>query len=265
MKIRTYTIPANIRKEQTLVLAADLHDQPYDGVLRAIQKIRPDRIFVCGDVLNARIGREGIYEERPGSGQHLRDSKYAPGFLSGLPSIAKTYFTTGNHELYFDGEDERQLAEAGIVFLKDDYLHDGELVIGGLTSPYHVLAGTGRSHNKEESDARWAAIFDGVRLSWLDRFEKEPGFKILLCHHPEFYDPYIRPHKKIDLILSGHTHGGQIRLFGKGLFAYGQGFFPKYDGGLYDGRLIVSRGLSNTSRIPRLFNPGELAVVRLVK
>lgn len=87
--------------------------------------------------------------------------------------------------------------------------------------------------------------------------------RILLDHHPENYDQYTRM-REIDLILSGHNHGGQIRLLGKGVYARNQGLFPKYDGGIFDNRLIVSRGLSNTLPIPRFWNPIELVYIDLL-
>jgi len=91
------------------------------------------------------------------------------------------------------------------------------------------------------------------------------GYKILLCHHPEYYERYIRG-LDIDLTLSGHAHGGQIRIFGQGLFAPGQGILPQVTSGLYDGRLIVSRGLCNTAwPIPRLNNETELVMVELMR
>ena len=69
----------------------------------------------------------------------------------------------------------------------------------------------------------------------------------------------------IDLTLSGHAHGGQIRLLGQGLFAPGQGVLPRYTSGVYEGRLIVSRGLANTTFVPRLFNPTEMVYIHLQK
>ena len=84
----------------------------------------------------------------------------------------------------------------------------------------------------------------------------------LLCHHPEYWPRYVRD-LPVDLTLSGHAHGGQIRLFGQGLFAPGQGLFPRYTSGVHEGRLVISRGLANTTRIPRLFNPTELVCVHL--
>ena len=91
-----------------------------------------------------------------------------------------------------------------------------------------------------------------------------------MCHHPEYWcmqPPMLKDHP-IDLVLSGHAHGGQIRLFGQGLFAPGQGLLPRYTGGLYEGphgNMIVSRGLANTAPppIPRLFNPREVVTIRL--
>ena len=94
---------------------------------------------------------------------------------------------------------------------------------------------------------------------WLDDFAGQEGFHILLSHQPEYY-PFIP--NNIELMLSGHAHGGQIRLFRRGLFAPGQGWYPKYTKGKYDNRLIISAGLSNTaSPIPRLFNPTEVVFV----
>lgn len=83
------------------------------------------------------------------------------------------------------------------------------------------------------------------------------GYKILLCHHPEYY-PLIAPYA--DLIVAGHTHGAQWRFFGLGVFAPNQGWFPKYSKGKYD-KMIVSAGLTNTTWVPRINNPCELVIV----
>lgn len=94
-------------------------------------------------------------------------------------------------------------------------------------------------------------------LDWLKDFETQEGFKLLLCHHPEYRDRYLKG-RKIDLILAGHAHGGQIRILDQGLFAPGQSLLPRYTSGVH-GNMVISRGLSNTaSFIPRLGNPPEI-------
>lgn len=177
--------------------------------------------------------------------------------------IAPVIFSTGNHELYLDEEDKSLLENIGITLLDDSYKRFGDIVFGGLSSPYKIFAGTGTVHTKAEHKHRWDMVFGNVNTGWLNEFEKQEVYKILLCHHPEFYEPFLKDRNVIDLILSGHAHGGQIRLFGRGLYAYGQGWFPKFTKGIYDGKLIVSVGLSNTSKIPRVGNPTELVYVEL--
>ena len=99
-------------------------------------------------------------------------------------------------------------------------------------------------------------------LGWLADYTAQEGFHLLLCHHPEYWPRYLRA-LPIELTLSGHAHGGQIRLFGQGLYAPGQGLLPKYTSGVYENRLVVSRGLSNNVMVPRLFNPTELVYLDL--
>ncbi len=92
---------------------------------------------------------------------------------------------------------------------------------------------------------------------WLSSFAAVDGFHILLSHHPEYYPPVPG---NVEVVLSGHAHGGQWRIFGHGVWSPGQGFWPKWTKGVY-GRMVVSAGLSNTARIPRFFNPTEVVYV----
>lgn len=117
-----------------------------------------------------------------------------------------------------------------------------EITVGGLTSAFY---------NKCEFYDPKENMKIVPNLEWLNEFEKQDGYKILLDHHPENYELYTKD-MNIDLILSGHNHGGQIRLSGKGVYARNQGFFPNYDGGMFDNKLVISRGLSNTMPFPRL-------------
>ncbi|NCC86735.1 MAG: hypothetical protein EOM05_02550 [Clostridia bacterium] len=156
------------------------------------------------------------------------------GFLSSLSKIATTYFSFGNHEVQFDVLSESEIQNTGAILLDNEYKTHGEILIGGHTPSTDFL--------------------------WLDEFENKKGFKLLLCHQPEYYKKYLK-HRNVDLILSGHAHGGQFRPFGVPLYAPGQGFFPRYTCGFYEGKLIVGRGLSDVRLIPRLFNPTEIVVI----
>ena len=140
-------------------------------------------------------------------------------------------------------------------------------MIGGLSSAY-VLGY--RRWRAEQGGERYPVpgnihhIARGVQpeTDWLGDYCVQAGWRLLLCHHPEYWPRFLRE-LPIPLTLSGHAHGGQIRIFGRGLYAPGQGFLPKYTSGLYEGRLLVSRGLSNNVVIPRLFNPTELVYLDL--
>lgn len=260
IKVNCSFIESSVR----IAVISDLHNS-VNSVTKMIENDkRVSFIVINGDILYAGGKKHSIYDHMPDSGQHLRNAKNALALLREAVKTTTVIFSTGNHELYFDNEDRALLNDLGVHFLDDKFQRFGDIVFGGLSSPYKILAGTGRAHTKAEHKRRWEMVFDNVNTSWLDEFERQEGYKILLCHHPEFYEPFLKNRTGIDLILAGHAHGGQIRILGKGLFAYGQGFLPKYTKGIYDNKLIVSAGLSNTSKIPRIWNPTELVCVDLV-
>lgn len=99
-------------------------------------------------------------------------------------------------------------------------------------------------------------------ISWLPNFVTAPGHHILLSHHPEYW-PELRD-MNIELVLSGHAHGGQWRFYNPfkkesiGIYASGQGWFLKWTRGVYENRLVVSAGLRNTAWAPRIGNPTEV-------
>lgn len=150
-------------------------------------------------------------------------------------------------------ENRRVLEEAGIRVLDNEFVRAGALCIGGLSSGY--LRPKSRYENPPAPDADFPA-----------RFAREEGYHILLCHHPEYWMPYIAG-RGIELTAAGHAHGGQWRVFGRGIYAPGQGFFPRYTSGLYrqgSDTLAVSRGMTNSVRwVPRFFNPCEILLLDL--
>ncbi len=158
-------------------------------------------------------------------------------FPAACASVFPTFVTLGNHDIE-NSVDPGRIASSGAVLLDNASTRFRGVAIGGLSSA-------------EEPDIRF-----------LEEFSREEGFRLLICHHPEYYDRYIKK-TSVDLTVSGHAHGGQWRLFGRGVFAPGQGLLPKYTSGAYDGgRLIVGRGLGDSHPvIPRINDPFEIVVI----
>lgn len=223
-----YRVAADVPRELTFAFVSDLHGCPNAPVVEAIEKLAPDAVLVGGDFIhNARIWESGIE------------------FLELAAGVAPTFAALGNHEFQSGLDVRRLVRNSGATLLDDDFVSFGGIMIGALSSGFDP-----------EGDG-------GVDLRFLDRFSKKPGFKVLLCHHPEYYDRFIKQ-RDIDLTLSGHAHGGQWRFFGRGVYAPGQGLFPKYTSGAYDGgRLIVGQGLGNAVVVPRIFNAPQLVVIRI--
>jgi len=91
----------------------------------------------------------------------------------------------------------------------------------------------------------------------------QPGFRLLMCHHSEYFRKHVAPFD-IDLTVSGHAHGGQVRIGRQGLYAPGQGILPRWTSGFYfSDRLLVSRGLTNATWAPRINCGCELILLHL--
>lgn len=257
-----------------IALVADLHNRACPGLIEALAAQQPDVIAIAGDLMesvkpltHADIP-EGLEADNPDDPLWKRamyrllftadtlygrirgvplidpENRIAFAFLRQAVEIAPVYYGLGNHERFITRRTYEAIEATGATLVHNAYVRTWagqcELIIGGLSSRRHV---------------RWLEDFRKAGRSGGD-----PAVKVLLCHRPEVYDMLALPG---DVILSGHVHGGQWRLFGRPVFAPGQGLFPRYAGGLYHGRLVVSRGLSNTAHVPRLGNPMELAIVEV--
>lgn len=248
-----YSVKGSFGRELTFALLSDLHSKETTQVreiLDALERHKPDYILMPGD----------IFERLDGS--HALAKKAGFELMRASAGIAPTFYSFGNHEnggirswnklkwctiksipKYYDADELRQITECSVTILDDGYTVRDGIAFGGLSSG---LINEGRRPDTE----------------WLDDFCREECPKVLLCHHPEYYPEYLRE-KNIDLIASGHAHGGQWRIFGRGVFAPGQGLFPKYTSGVYDQRLVVSRGLKASGTIPRIFNSPEIVFVKV--
>lgn len=234
IKTTEYNVIAKNAKPMTAVVVSDLHDHINEPVIDIIKQVDPDVILVPGDFIHS----SSVYER-------------GLDFLRTVSKIKPTFCSLGNHEHHFDGNIKSLVNDTGAVLLDNQsYVFNG-LNIGGLSSGYKYGEKQKRLGKTPAPD-----------LEWLDKYSKQDGYKILMSHHPEYYVTYIK-NLQIDLVLSGHAHGGQIRLFGHGIIAPGQGFFPKYTNGIYDNRLIVSRGIGNQFIVPRFNNPPEIIVIKV--
>ena len=251
-----YTLPGP--RALRLALVSDLHDRPGDEALASLRRRKPDLICIVGDFVLGRAPREGW---------KLEQSPHAMAFLRACAELAPCFVSLGNHEWMLAPEDLALLSDTGVSLLDDAWTGWEDLCIGGLSSG---RIGHYRAYRAAFPEVRYPyarnlrrlGARSGPETAWLPGFAARPEYKLLLCHHPEYWPRVVRP-LPVDLTLSGHAHGGQIRLFGQGLFAPGQGLLPRYTSGVHEGRLVISRGLANTTRIPRLFNPTELVYVQL--
>ena len=217
---------------------SDLHNAEFGEknarLLNILSEKKPDIIVITGDLVDAR---------------HT-DVSIALSFAEEAVQIAPVYYVTGNHEASLSQYEELKtgLESAGVTVLEDKAVQlkrSGSFItLIGLSDPNFAI----RSNIFNEVPAM-------ISTKLNDLMKDETNYTILLSHRPELFTTYVSC--GVDLVLSGHAHGGQFRLpLIGGLVAPNQGFFPKYDAGLYaEGRtnMIVSRGIGN-SIIPLRFN-----------
>ena len=237
-----------------LAVVADLHSRAGAEVLdiiRAVKDMAPDLVLMPGDIFERLDGK------------NTRGMQAGLSLMRACAQIAPTVYSIGNHEnggtrswnklkwmgiksipKYFDAEQIEMIKSCGVTLLDDSYTLIDGIAIGGLSSG---LINLGRRPD----------------LEFLNSFCHLDSPKILLCHHPEYFDKYLSD-KNIMLTVSGHAHGGQWRIFGRGVFAPGQGLFPKYTSGIYNNALAVSRGLKPGGLIPRIFNSTEVMEINLL-
>ncbi len=236
----------------SIALVCDTHNTAPAPILRSLEKHRPAIITIAGDILAGQPMSDGLI---------VQEEKNALPLLRGCADIAPTYLSVGNHEWMICDEDKDLIRSTGTMLLdnfwKDVTIQNQRLIIGGLSSDGYCIF----QEYRKTYDGRYPE-YEGIPeggkpdTSWLDAYCAEDGYHILLSHHPEYYEPYLK-NRHIEMILSGHAHGGQWRFFGRGVYAPGQGYWPKYTSGIY-GNMIVSKGLANTTRISRINNPTEI-------
>lgn len=237
-------LPQSFRGFRLAVLS-DLHGKEFGAynteLVRRLADEKPDLIAICGDL----CGRG----DDPG---RLRP------MLLGLAKIAPVYYVTGNHEWSMTPADRRALFSlldgCGVTRLRNEYRlleKDGQtLVLAGADDP-----------NGPADQKTPAALVSEIRADC-----GKDAYVLMLSHRNDQLELWSR--LGVQLVLSGHAHGGVIRLpYLGGVFGTRGELFPEYDAGLYEDRgteLLVSRGLGQTRWLPfRFLNRPEIPVVTL--
>lgn len=221
-----------------IVQISDLHNAKFgknnQKLVGRIRECEPDMIVLTGDLVDSN---------------HTNVDR-AVQFVDEIVKICPVYYVTGNHEYWLEKSEYDELMDgligAGVVILDDQVVEismgDAKFRLVGLD-------------DKSLADGTLEALLSD---------EKE--FTVVLAHEPQYLVRYADT--GVDLVLSGHAHGGQFRLpFVGGIVAPDQGFLPEYTAGEYymDGtEMIVSRGLGNSVIPARLFNYPEIVCVELV-
>ncbi len=243
-----------IKKNLRMVMMSDLHNYQYGrenkALFDAVEQANPDIIVIAGDMITAKTKEK--FDK-------------TLDMLKKLNEKYPVYYAYGNHEqkisLYKDrygdmGERfDAALKETRVRILRNAHveLPDTGVVINGLELEHEYFQ---RFHTKPMADDY---------LQKLMGAPNEEKYQVLLAHNPEYFKEYAA--WGADLALSGHIHGGIVRLpFLGGVISPAIRFFPKYDGGLfeeYEATMVLGRGLGTHSPKVRMFNPAELLVIDL--
>lgn len=254
-----------------------------DRILEKVKKEEPDLIVVTGDLVDSYYYTSSVSELEAamnmaqGAAGGITDiAESVPDALTlqlmeQLLTVAPVYMVYGNHEMVLLDDPENNplkaaMEEAGVILLNHKKVRlekDGESIwLTGVQDPIilykdELFAGSG-DNNRKRLKAELDYVMEDIG---------EEDYVILLSHRPEYFDLYTE--YAVDLALTGHAHGGQIRLpFIGGLYAPGQGWFPEYTAGLYeqgDFKMITGRGIGDSKNLLRVFNPPEIVVAELKK
>lgn len=245
--LRTYTVASpKLTAEVRLAVVTDFHSSDNaDDVVAMVASCAPDAVLLVGDLFDDDT------QNRP--------TERTLSLMRQLSALYPCYYVSGNHEAWTGEMDAlyQQTEEAGVTVLRMSSgvltVRGQRIALCGIPDPYEMVF-SGAPDTEEQ-----------LRQALED--VDSADFTVLLAHRPELLAKYAQ--FPLDLVVSGHAHGGQVRIPGvlNGLYAPNQGWFPKLAGGAYtqDGTtLIVSRGLAVRTRLPRIFNRPEVVLVRCV-
>lgn len=247
LTLRTYTVASpKLTAEVRLAVVTDFHSSDNaDDVVAMVASCAPDAVLLVGDMFDDDIAN--------------RPTERTLSLMRQLSALYPCYYVSGNHEAWTGEMDAlyQQTEEAGVMVLRMSSgvltVRGQRIALCGIPDPYEMVF-SGAPDTEEQIRQAMENV-------------DSADFIVLLTHRPEMLAKYAQ--FPLDLVVSGHAHGGQVRIPGvlNGLYAPNQGWFPKLAGGAYtqDGTtLIVSRGLAVRTRLPRIFNRPEVVLVRCV-
>lgn len=227
-----------------IIHISDLHNKDFGNrLVNHMKKQEPDIIVITGDLIDSRNTKVDIAVE----------------FAKEATKIAPVYYVTGNHEgrsLEYP-ELLHGLTNSGVIILDNSSTsikyNNSHFNLIGLADPIFIEAN------------RYGLSSFNVMIDTLDKNINTNTLNLLLSHRPELLSLYSETN--VDLVFSGHAHGGQFRIpFIGGLVAPNQGLFPKYTSGIHtmnETSMVISRGLGNSIIPIRVFNRPEVIVVTL--
>ena len=251
LELNTYTISSSKLPQSfdgyRIAHVSDLHNtemgKDNEKLLAMLRDAAPDMIAITGDLVDSRN----------------TDIEVALQFVREAVKIAPCYYVTGNHEARISEYDELKEAmeAAGVTVLKDAQteisLTGESITLIGVNDPSY------------QTDYLFGDAKTVMNTKLEELHTEQDRFTILLSHRPELFETYVD--HDLDLVLSGHAHGGQFRLpFVGGLVAPNQGFFPEYDAGIYtegNTNMLVSRGVGNSILPFRINNRPEVILIEL--
>ena len=251
LELNTYTISSSKLPQSfngyRIAHVSDLHNaemgKDNDKLLTMLRDVDPDMIAITGDLIDSRNS----------------DIEIALQFVREAVKIAPCYYVTGNHEARVNeyGELKAGMETAGVTVLEDvrtEISMEGETItLIGVNDPSY------------QTDYLFGDSETVMNTKLEELHSEKDVYTILLSHRPEQFDTYAD--HGIDLVLSGHAHGGQFRLpFIGGVVAPNQGLFPEYDAGMYtegNTNMLVSRGVGNSFLPFRINNRPEVILIEL--
>ena len=249
--VTTYSLKINklskAKDSFKIVQISDLHNKDFgEKLTQLVSQQNPDIIAITGDLFDRR---------------HT-DLDVALNTAKALTKIAPTYYITGNHEsLSPQGDDFiKQLQQTEITVLLDQ-----KITIEKGDVRFNLIGVQDPAYTQDEESYTKADNTQYMREKLKSLEINQDEVNVLLSHRPELFSVYVE--MGLDIVLTGHAHGGQIRvpIIG-GLYSPNQGIFPKYTSGMFtqnQTNMIVSRGLGNSAFPFRVFNRPEIVVLQI--